>query len=73
MKPGDVQRMGPRDDGGPVEEEASDDSDDGSDQARSWTAPKRLVTGLRPSLRRVDGVGNLRGKEASSLKSGNLV
>jgi hypothetical protein len=64
LKPGDVEKMGPRDDGRSI-----DESDD-LEQPVSWTAPKRMLTTFGPSLRRVGSKADLRGSALASNRVG---
>lgn len=56
LKPGDVERMGPRDDWASIEDES-----EVLERSVSWAAPKKMFTRLEPTLRRVDRLPDLRG------------
>jgi hypothetical protein len=60
LKPGDVERMGPRDYGESLEES------DGTDRNLNWTAPKTMSTTITPALRRTRRVDDLRGRALAS-------
>jgi hypothetical protein len=64
LKPGDVEKMGPRDDGGSIEE--SDDLE----RPVSWMTPKKMLTMLESTLKRKEGVPDLRGSRVASKPGG---
>lgn len=60
LKPGDVERMGPRDYGESLEES------DGTGRNLNWTTPKTMSTTINPALRRKRRVDDLRGRALAS-------